>query len=37
MLHLFQSVVGLGHVFAGGEDFADDAAVDERSEVFGLS
>lgn len=30
-------MVGLGHVFAGGEDFADDAAVDERREVLGLS
>ncbi len=30
-------MIGLCHIFAGGEDFADDAAVDECGEFFGLA
>jgi hypothetical protein len=37
LLHFLESVVGLGHVLARGDDFSDDAAVDERDEVLGLS
>ena len=30
-------MIGFCHIFAGGEDFADDAAVDECGEFFGLA
>ena len=30
-------MIGLCHIFAGGEDFAHDAAVDECGEFFGLA
>ncbi len=30
-------MVGFCHIFAGGEEFADDAAVDECGEFFGLA